>query len=142
VDLAQTQRRSNYYDRSLLVSNYTPKIFVQRWEKNRSQISRMNGRTQIMVISPKWTRAAAARRRRVLCIPLVKHGVHTPFNESSVFQYPTPPPPPVASTWDIDPHQPHGEEHLQPLVENMEGGHKMHRLHTSTFFPFFSCQVQ
>ena len=38
--------------------------------------------------------------------------VHTPFNESSVFQYPTPPSPPVASTWDIDPHQSHGEEHL------------------------------
>ena len=62
---------------------------------------------------------------------------HTPFNESSssVYQYPSSivTPASVASSWDIDSYQAHGEEHLPP-VEKMEGGHKMHRVHTSTYF--------
>lgn len=64
--------------------------------------------------------------------PSEPRSAHTPFNESrSAYQYPTPPPP-AASTWDIDSYQSHGEEHLSP-VEKMDGGHKMHRLHTSTY---------
>jgi hypothetical protein len=69
------------------------------------------------------------------------HSVHTPsetqsapFNESSVFSYPTPPP--AVSTWDIESYQPHGEEYL-PHAEKMEGGHKMHRVHTGMYC-FFS----
>jgi hypothetical protein len=62
---------------------------------------------------------------------------HTPFNESS-YQYPITP----ASTWDIDSYQAHGEEHLPP-AEKMEGGHKMHRVHTSKYSssPFLLNQI-
>lgn len=68
--------------------------------------------------------------------PSESRSAYTPFNESSAYQYPTPPP--VASTWDIDIYQPQSEEHLPP-VEKMEGGHKMHRLHTSTYWLPFNC---
>ena len=61
--------------------------------------------------------------------PSETRSAHTPFNESSVYQYPITPS--AASTWDIDSYQAHGEEHLPP-AEKMEG-HKMHRVHTSTY---------
>ena len=70
--------------------------------------------------------------------PSEPRSTHTPFNESSVYRYPTPPP--VASTWDIDTYQTQGEEHLLP-AEKMEGGHKMHRLHTSTYCVLSSYQT-
>ena len=62
----------------------------------------------------------------------------TPFNESSsVYQLEYPINPSVASSWDIDAYQAHGEEYLPPVVEKMEGGHsKMHRVHTSTYIFF------
>jgi hypothetical protein len=65
------------------------------------------------------------------------HSVHTPsetrsaHNESSVYQYPITPS--EASTWDIHSYQAHGEEHLPPAAEKMEGGHKMHRVHNGTY---------
>ena len=66
--------------------------------------------------------------------PSETRSAHTPFNEpSSVYPYPINP-----SSWDIDSYQAHGEEQHLPPVEKMEGGHKMHRVHTSTFFsPIF-----
>jgi hypothetical protein len=64
--------------------------------------------------------------------PSETRSAHTPFNESSsVYQYP------IAPSWDIDSYQALGEEHLPP-AEQMEGGHKMHRVHTSTYFFIFS----
>ena len=66
--------------------------------------------------------------------PSETRSAHTPFNESSsVYQYPITPS--VASSWDIDSYQAHGEEHIPP-AEKMEGGHKMHRVHTGTYYPF------
>lgn len=65
--------------------------------------------------------------------PSETRSAHTPFNDPSVFQYPTPPP--AVSTWDIESYQAQGEEHL-PHAENLEGGHKMHRVHTSTYLQF------
>ena len=63
--------------------------------------------------------------------PSETRSAHTPFNDSSsVYQYPINPS--VASSWDIDSYQAHGEEHLPP-VEKMEG-HKMHRVHTGMYF--------
>ena len=90
----------------------------------------------------EWSDADGGNQSEVDTSSPSQNSVHTPSetrsasapfnNESSSYQYPIVNNPAVASSWDIESYQTHGEEHLPP-VEKMEGVHKMHRVHTSTY---------